>query len=319
MASTCFLNISASPFTIGKQRERAALIRTSCIEHSVPFVIVNQVGANTELIFDGGSGVFGADGEPDVLARPFAEDLIFWDTHVDSASDSRIEQERRPRHDLDDLFDALVLGIRDYYEKTGAFEQALVGLSGGIDSAVTASLAVEALGPGRVVGVSMPSRYSSEGSVSDAVDLASNLGIRLYHIPIEPAVTGFESMLAEVFSGTAPGIAEENIQARTRGTTLMALSNKFSTLLLTTGNKSEMAVGYATLYGDMNGGLAVLADVLKTQVFALAEYINERAEREVIPRSTIEKPPSAELRPDQKDSDSLPEYEVARRDPASIH
>ena len=208
------------------------------------------------------------------------------------------------------MHDALVLGIRDYYDKTPVFKKALIGLSGGIDSAVTCALAAEALGPDKVVGVTLPSKYSSGGSVSDSEALAQNYGIEFHTIPIKPAVASFETMLAPVFEGTEPGVAEENIQARTRGVTLMAISNKFGYLLLTTGNKSEMAVGYATLYGDMSGGLAVLSDVLKTYVYELAEYVNERAGRELIPQNTITKPPSAELRPDQKDSDSLPDYAV---------
>ena len=209
-----------------------------------------------------------------------------------------------------DLHDALVMGIRDYFDKTGIFSKALLGLSGGIDSAVVCALAAEALGPERVVGITMPSKFSSEGSVTDSEALARNLGIAFHEIPIGPAVDAFDAMLAPLFEGTAPGVAEENIQARARGMALMAVSNKFGYLLLATGNKSEMAVGYATLYGDMNGGLAVLADVFKQQVYALARFVNERAGREVVPESTITKPPSAELRPGQQDSDSLPPYDV---------
>src|SRR5690606_10236675 len=210
------------------------------------------------------------------------------------------------------IHDALVLGIRDYVAKTGpgVFEKALVGLSGGIDSALTCALAVEALGPERVVGVTMPSRYSSEGSVTDSEALAENLGIEFHNVSIRPAVDAFRGMLAPLFEGRPEDVTEENIQARARGVTLMAISNKFGYLLLTTGNKSEMAVGYATLYGDMSGGLAVLADVFKTEVYALARYVNARAGREVIPESTLTKPPSAELRPNQTDQDSLPPYEV---------
>ncbi|GAB5520154.1 MAG: NAD+ synthase [Rhodothermales bacterium] len=300
-----FINISASPFAHHKHTTRTRLLEEICQEHGVPFVLVNQVGANTELIFDGDSRVHAADGSRVIQAPLFEEALLFWDTNdtveaLSPRSPSRIA----------DLHDALVLGIRDYFEKTGAFKKALIGLSGGIDSAVTCGLAVEALGANRVLGVTMPSKYSSSGSVDDSVALAEAYGIEFHNIPIVPAVQAFDVMLTEAFSGTQPDVAEENIQARTRGVTLMALSNKFGHLLLTTGNKSEMSVGYATLYGDMNGGLGVLSDVFKLDVYALARYINERAGRELIPQSTIDKAPSAELRPDQKDEDSLPPYPV---------
>ncbi|MEM6337780.1 MAG: NAD(+) synthase, partial [Bacteroidota bacterium] len=205
---------------------------------------------------------------------------------------------------------ALVCGIRDYYHKTGFFDGVLLGLSGGIDSALTAALAVEALGPEHVMGITMPSKYSSSGSVDDSQALADALGIRLEHVSIRPAVDAFDHMLDTLFDGTDPGVAEENIQSRARGLTLMAVSNKFNRLLLTTGNKSEMAVGYATLYGDMSGGLAVLADVLKMDVYRISRRINEQAGRPIIPESTLTKPPSAELRPDQTDQDSLPDYAV---------
>ena len=300
-----FINISASPFYTGKHAVRNRLIAENCQEHNLPFVYVNQVGANTEIVFDGDSRVHDAAGKLLLNAPSFEEALLVWDMAA--------QGEAAPINtstDIAQLHDALVMGIRDYFEKTGAFSSALIGLSGGIDSAVTCALAVHALGADRVVGVTMPSRYSSSGSVDDSVALAEAYGITFHNIAIVPAVTAFDEMLADVFAGTPLGVAEENVQARTRGLTLMALSNKFNHLLLTTGNKSEMSVGYATLYGDMNGGLAVLADVFKMQVFALAEYINEAAGREMIPRNTITKPPSAELRPDQKDEDSLPPYPV---------
>lgn len=300
-----FINISASPFYTGKHAVRNRLIAENCKEHSLPFVYVNQVGANTEIVFDGDSRVHNAAGELVMNAPSFEEALLVWDM----AADGDVAATNTST-DIAQLHDALVMGIRDYFEKTGAFSSALVGLSGGIDSAVTCALAVHALGADRVVGVTMPSKYSSSGSVDDSVALAEAYGIAFHNIAIVPAVAAFDEMLTGVFAGTTPGVAEENIQARTRGLTLMALSNKFNHLLLTTGNKSEMSVGYATLYGDMNGGLAVLADVFKMQVFALAEYINEAAGREMIPRNTITKPPSAELRPDQKDEDSLPPYPV---------
>ncbi len=310
-----FINLSASPFYPAKHAERNRLIAENAREHNLPFVYVNQVGANTEIVFDGDSRVFDRAGEPIHTCASFEEELFVWDWEREanphgSKASSRPGSMLPTRDRIADLHDALVLGISDYVRKTGAFAKALLGLSGGIDSAVTCALAVAALGADRVVGITMPSRYSSAGSVDDSADLAAQLGIAFHHIPIVPAVRAFEEMLSDVFAGTAPGVAEENIQARTRGVTLMAVSNKFNHLLLTTGNKSEISVGYATLYGDMNGGLAVLADVFKQDVYALAEHINARAGRAVIPVSTITKPPSAELRPDQKDSDSLPPYPV---------
>ncbi|MCH7976848.1 MAG: NAD+ synthase [Bacteroidetes bacterium] len=309
-----FVNISASPFAVGKSEERTQLIQESCREHGLPFVYVNQVGANTELIFDGDSRVHAADGTILWHAKPFEEDFFVWDTESPSPWTGG-DWEGVDISPIAQIHDALVLGIRDYVEKTGpgVFEKALVGLSGGIDSAVTCALAVNALGPKRVVGVTMPSKYSSSGSVADSQTLAENLGIEFHNIAIKPAVDAFGEMLAPLFDGTEEGVTEENIQARSRAVTLMALSNKFGYLLLTTGNKSEMAVGYATLYGDMSGGIAVLSDVFKTQVYQLAEHINKQANREVIPRNTITKPPSAELKPGQLDEDSLPPYDVLDR------
>ena len=299
-----FINISASPFSMGKHAERSRLVRTAAQRYNTPFAFINQVGANTEIVFDGESCVYDGSGHCLATGQRFQEDLLVVD--LEQATP---HPEPEP-HDIGDLHDALVLGIRDYYEKTGIFDKALMGLSGGIDSAVTCALATEALGPDRVLGVTMPSEISSEGSVSDSEALAQNLGIDFMEIPIAPAVDAFDSMLADAFAGTAPGVAEENIQSRTRGLTLMALSNKFGHLLLSTGNKSEMAVGYVTLYGDTNGGVAVLSDVLKTRVYELARYINAQAGTDRIPQNTIDKPPSAELRPDQQDTDSLPPYEV---------
>lgn len=307
LGADVFLNISASPFSIGKHDRRNEVVEEICREHDIPFVLVNQVGANTEVVFDGDSRVHDARGNLIACAVSFDQHLLIWDTDAEAVPIS-IE-----RSATEQLHGALTLGIRDYFTKTGAFEKALVGLSGGIDSAVTCALAVDALGAERVVGVTMPSSYSSTGSVTDSQELARNLGIEFHHIGIESAVSAFEGMLGDMFEGTEIGIAEENIQARARGLTLMAVSNKFGHLLLSTGNKSEMSVGYATLYGDMNGGLAVLADVYKGQVYGLAEFINQRAGRDVIPRTSIEKPPSAELRPDQRDSDSLPDYDTLDR------
>ncbi len=304
LGAELFINISASPFSYGKHDVRNRLIEESCREHGLPFVFVNTVGANTEIIFDGDSRVHAADGTRLLCAPSFEEHLMLWDSNAPQTACTM-------QHDaIADLHDALAMGIHDYFHKTGAFSKALIGLSGGIDSAVTCALAANALGSDKVVGVTMPSRYSSTGSVSDSEALAENLGIEFHEIAIKPAVSAFEGMLAPAFAGTTPGVAEENIQSRTRGLTLMALSNKFNYLLLSTGNKSEMAVGYVTLYGDTNGGVAVLSDVLKTRVYELARYINRRAGREIIPENTITKPPSAELRPDQKDEDSLPPYAV---------
>ena len=303
-----FVNISASPYSVGKPEERAGIVAESAAEHGVPFVYVNTVGANTELIFDGDSRVHGPDGAELLRLSLWREDYAVWDLASQEASGGG----RRESEPIAEIHDALVLGIRDYVRKTGegVFEKALIGLSGGIDSAVTCALAAEALGPDRVMGVTMPSAYSSGGSVDDSRDLADNLGIEFHEVPIAPAVDAFHAMLAGPLAGPPRGVAEENIQARARGLTLMAISNAEGHLLLTTGNKSEMAVGYATLYGDMSGGLAVLSDVFKEQVYALARHINRRALREVIPENTITKPPSAELRPDQRDSDSLPPYDV---------
>lgn len=299
------VNLSGSPFASGRSAVRQQLMRDSCLRHSVPFVLVNQSGANTELIFDGDSRVYGADGLPRCILPLFEEAMAVWDlaqpgSPLPDAPPSRIAQ----------IHDALVLGIRDYMAKSPFFPKALLGLSGGIDSAVTAALAVEALGAERVVGVTMPSRYSSEGSVADSIALAEALGIPCHTLPIVEPVDAFSTMLQPLFEGTQVGVAEENIQSRVRGVALMALSNKFGYLLLTTGNKSEISVGYCTLYGDTNGGLGVIADVFKTDVYLLARYINERAGRDLIPQSTLTKPPSAELRPDQKDEDSLPPYDV---------
>ena len=258
-------------------------------------------------MFDGGSQVQSAAGEVLWHGALFEEDFFVWDTEAPGAPVEVPETEETA-----EVHDALVLGVRDYVRKTGAgvFEKALVGLSGGIDSAVTCALAVEALGAERVVGVTLPSAYSSGGSVSDSRQLAENLGIAFEEVSIRPAVDAFSEMLAPLFEGTDEGVAEENVQARARGVTLMAISNKFGHLLLTTGNKSEMAVGYATLYGDMSGGLAVLSDVFKTEVYRLAEHVNRRAGRDLVPRDTITKPPSAELKPGQVDQDSLPPYDV---------
>lgn len=294
------VNISASPFEVGKLAFRRGLVAGHARKHGMPFLYCAQVGGNDELVFDGYS--FAVDGRGRTLAagKGFAEDLVLVDA---DAPGRAVFPEREP---VAELHDALVLGIRDYAAKCG-FKGALVGLSGGIDSAVTCALAVAALGPEKVVGVSMPSMYSSEGSVTDAESLAKNLGVRLHSVPIKGLYDAMTGALGEVFRGTPPGLAEQNIQARLRGNILMAVSNKFGSLLLTTGNKSELAVGYCTLYGDMSGGLAVIGDVLKTDVYALARWMNR--ERPVIPQASIDKAPSAELKPGQFDQDDLPPYE----------
>ena len=296
------LNISASPWHDGKEKTRLAMLQRVARDERVPLAQVNLVGANDELIFDGHSVALNRHGEPLALGRGFAEDVLVADLDAGSPP-IKIEWPAREEK----VFSALSLGVRDYVRKCG-FKSALVGLSGGIDSALVAVLAADALGADQVLGVSMPARYSSEGSLSDAEVLAKNLGIRYEVLPIEHVFQSVEKQLAKVFAGTKPNEAEENVQSRLRGVTLMALSNKFGALVLTTGNKSEMAVGYCTLYGDMCGALAVIADVFKTDVYKIARWINR--EKIIIPEASITKPPSAELRPDQKDQDSLPEYET---------
>ncbi len=296
------INISASPWHDGKEKMRLEMLRRVARDERVPLAYVNLAGANDELIFDGNSAVLNRKGEPLAVGKPFAEEIFVADLDAD-APVKKIEWPAREQQ----LFAALSLGVRDYVHKCG-FKSAIVGLSGGIDSALVAVLAADALGADKVLGVSMPARYSSEGSLSDAEALAKNLGIRYEVLPIESAFNSVEKQLEKVFAGTKPNEAEENIQSRLRGVTLMALSNKSGALVLTTGNKSEMAVGYCTLYGDMCGALAVIADVFKTDVYKIARWVNR--EREIIPDASILKPPSAELRPNQKDQDSLPEYET---------
>ena len=337
------VNASASPFVLGKHAFRLELFAAQARRFGKPIVYVNQVGGNDELVFDGNSVVL--DGAGNVLgnAKAFEEDLLVVDLEVPAlagvalradpgghipgpasrrrsyayagerlglrADHTAGSPERYAEPELESVFRALVLGLRDYVYKTG-FKSVVLGLSGGIDSALTAALAVEAFGPDKVVGVAMPSRYSSDHSVADAKLLADNLGVTFHIVPIQGPHLAFESALADVFAGREPDVAEENMQARSRGVILMALSNKFNHLLLTTGNKSELAVGYCTLYGDMCGGLAVISDVPKTLVWELSRYYNRIKGSDVIPRGSIEKPPSAELRPNQTDQDSLPPYEV---------
>ncbi len=295
------LNISASPFHLGKPQLRLQMVQALCRKYSVPAIYLNQVGGNDSLIFDGHSFIVSAKGELLWQGQGFTEEF----TILELDDLKPIQASWLP--DMGMLEASLVLGIRDYLGKTG-FKSVVLGLSGGIDSAVTAALAAKALGSDKVLGVAMPSQYSSEGSVTDAKALADNLGLPFEVIPIKPIFDTFLNQLQPVFKDLPEGVAEENLQARSRGNLLMAISNKLGHMLLTTGNKSEMAVGYCTLYGDMCGGLAVIADLPKTWVYDLARYINR--EQELIPVSTIEKPPSAELRPDQMDQDTLPPYEI---------
>ena len=329
------VNINASPYSAGRLRERETMLATRAADAAVPILYVNLVGGQDELVFDGGSLFFDETGRVLARARQFEEDLLLVDADVRPASRRRALDPRgrsragalpevlvsdvrlgeaplpprveEPLPPVREVYEALVLGTRDYVRKNG-FSDVLVGLSGGVDSSLVATVAVDALGADHVVGILMPSRFSSAGSVTDAETLVANLGIRDFVVPIEPAHEAFLEMLAEPLSSGPPGLAEENLQARIRGTILMTVSNKRGWLVLTTGNKSETAVGYSTLYGDMAGGFSVIKDVPKTLVYALARDRNDRAGRAVIPDAVLEKPPSAELRPDQRDSDSLPDY-----------
>ncbi|QIA07292.1 NAD+ synthase [Draconibacterium halophilum] len=295
------VNLSASPFSYNQEGWRKNVLIRKAKNYGIPILYCNQVGAQTELVFDGGSVYIDSTGEIVKELKYFEEDSLVLDTK------SLGEKELQQKVDyIEKIHDALVLGIRDYFKKMG-FRQATLGLSGGIDSAVTVVLAVRALGAGNVRVLLMPSKYSSDHSVNDARELAENLGIRYDVVNIQSAVDQFEHALTPLFEGRSPDVAEENIQARARGIYMMAISNKFGHILLNTTNKSECAVGYGTLYGDMNGGIAVLGDVYKMDVFKLSRFMNK--DGEVIPENTIVKPPSAELRPDQKDTDSLPEYE----------
>jgi NAD+ synthase (glutamine-hydrolysing) len=297
------LNLSASPWHYGKDSTRQAIVRTAALRIGKPVVYVNSVGGNDELIFDGHSMVMSQRGELLCGLAPFEEDLQVYE--LDGA-DKHIDDQFQ-RDSLADIHDALALGLRDYAHKSG-FQKSLIGLSGGIDSALTAAIAAKALGPENVIGISLPSEISSEHSKDDARKLAENLGIQFETLPIAKVVDGAMETLQPMFGDMAADVTEENVQARARGLLLMAVSNKFGALLLTTGNKSEVSVGYCTLYGDMAGGLAVLSDLPKTRVYALSHWVNR--EKEIIPWNTITKAPSAELRPDQKDEDSLPPYHV---------
>jgi len=295
------LNLSASPFSLGKPAQRLTMLAKIAEAHAVPIVYCNAVGGNDQLIFDGNSLVLNAAGQCVAQLAPFREEIAVV-TIEDDVKVFPPEHQTEP----EELYDALTLGLHDYVQKCG-FRSVVLGLSGGIDSAITAALAAAALGPENVLGVALPSQFSSQHSLDDAAALARNLGIHYEVLPIQPAFGALRETLRGIFAGKEEDVTEENIQPRVRATLLMALSNKFGHLLLTTGNKSELAVGYCTIYGDMAGGLAVISDVPKTKIYELARWINR--EREIIPANTIEKPPSAELRPNQTDQDTLPPYE----------
>jgi NAD+ synthase (glutamine-hydrolysing) len=303
--TTVLLNISASPYTIDKRTLRLEMLQSLARAHRRPVVYVNQVGGNDSLVFDGSSLALNADGTVAAQARLFEEDVVLFDTTT-----GRGDVRAQPSNELEVIYLALVCGTRDYVRKCG-FRKVVMGLSGGIDSAVVACLAVAAVGHENVLGVAMPGPYSSEGSLRDARKVAENLGIDFLVLPISDIFEVYRKTLQPAFQGRPEDVAEENLQARIRGNLLMALSNKFGSLVLSTGNKSEMAVGYCTLYGDMAGGLAVISDVPKTMVYELARLINQ--EREVIPAATLAKPPSAELRANQTDQDTLPPYDVLDR------
>jgi NAD+ synthetase len=319
------VNLSASPYTLGKQPLREAMLRHLATRFNQPIVYVNQVGANDDLIFDGCSVVINRQGEVICRACAFETDLLWVEydaTTRDFVAASAIVAPIPDTNDAE-LWSALVLGVRDYARKCG-FRQVVVGLSGGVDSALVAAIAAAALGADRVLGILMPSPYSSSHSISDALQLASNLGIQTQTLAIGALMQDYDATLADLFTNTTFGIAEENIQSRIRGNLLMAISNKFGHLLLSTGNKSEMAVGYCTLYGDMNGGLAAIADVPKTRVYSICRWLNQQAQtespspflqlqpqaKEIIPTHILTKAPSAELKPGQTDQDSLPPYEI---------
>lgn len=341
------VNLNGSPYELGKLARRTRIVTDLAKRNSAYVVYVNQVGGQDELVFDGSSMVAAPDGSVLAMGPAFEESVFAVDLDTEAVAKARSANRSQPdtanfakfgplrepgisgpspstAHSspveppmfqptrLESVYKALVTGTRDYVRKTG-FQKVAIALSGGIDSTIVAAIAVDALGAENVTGVSLPSRYSSEGSVTDAEDLAKRLGITLWKLPIEPAHRGFEEMLKPVFSGTEPGTAEENTQSRVRGTTMMAIANKFNWLVLTTGNKSEMATGYATIYGDMAGAFAVIKDVPKTLVYELCDYRNEAGPGKPIPQSVIDKPPSAELRPDQLDADSLPPYEILDR------
>jgi NAD+ synthetase len=309
------VNLSASPYRVKKQRLRENMLSHTVNRYRIPIVYVNQVGGNDDLIFDGASVAFNHKGEAVFRADSFQTDLKIFD--FDETKCDLISREENTPADIAhvavtedaEIWSALVLGVKDYVRKCG-FSQVVLGLSGGIDSALVAAIVSAAVGPEKVLGVLMPSPYSSEHSVTDSLALAENLGIKTETIPIGDLMNNYDQALAKIFTNTSFGIAEENIQSRIRGNLLMAIANKYGHLLLSTGNKSEMAVGYCTLYGDMNGGLAVIADVPKMRVYSLCEWLNHQFNRQIIPTNILTKPPSAELKPGQVDQDSLPEYPI---------
>ena len=330
------ININGSPFSIGKTNRREQIVSQRIKENNIPIAYINMVGGQDELVFDGSSMIADSNGEILARGKQFSEDLVICDINIKATRENspratkaspygtpkvfvcnpnyknrkKIHSEITPKmSDINEVYQALVLGTRDYVNKCG-FNKVLVALSGGIDSSLVAAIATEALGAKNVVGISMPSKFSSSGSETDAQKLAENLGISLQRIPIEQSFKTMEQALKPQFAGTKWGTAEENIQSRIRGNLIMAMSNKFGWLVLTTGNKSEMAVGYATIYGDMAGGFAVIKDVPKMMVYELCHHLNNSSGKDLIPSSVIEKPPSAELRHNQKDSDSLPDYEI---------
>jgi NAD+ synthase (glutamine-hydrolysing) len=298
------VNLSASPYSVGKQKLRESLLSHSATRYNLPIVYVNQVGGNDDLIFDGDSVAFNRQGQVIYRAQAFTSSLELIEFNQDLLP---AVIHPLPVDEDEEIYRALVLGVRDYVQKCG-FKRVIFGLSGGIDSSLVAAIASDALGKENVLAVMMPSPYSSDHSISDAVALVNNLGIKSEKLAIKEIMTAYDQLLERLFAGTDFGIAEENLQSRIRGNLLMALSNKFGHLLLSTGNKSEMAVGYCTLYGDMNGGLAVIADVPKTRVYSLCRWLNRHGE--IIPLNVINKAPSAELKPNQKDQDSLPPYEI---------
>lgn len=301
------VNLSASPYTVSKQKLREAMLSHSAKHYNIPIIYANQIGGNDDLIFDGYSVAFNREGTLICRAKSFKSDLVILEFDREKQDFPLASIVELPEIEEIEIWSALVLGVKDYAKKCG-FNQVILGLSGGIDSSLVAAIAAEAIGKENVLGVLMPSPYSSEHSISDAEKLVQNLGIQSYQIPIAEVMNSYEQLLDPIFTGTGFGIAEENLQSRIRGTFLMAIANKFGYLLLSTGNKSEMAVGYCTLYGDMNGGLAVIADVPKTRVYSLCHWLNR--DREIIPQNVLTKPPSAELKPGQLDQDSLPPYEI---------
>jgi len=318
------VNLSASPYSAGKQRVRESMLRHSATRYQKPIVYANQVGGNDDLVFDGNSVAFNRVGEVVCRARPFETDLVIWEFDEKAQDFLPATIAPAPATTDEEIWSALVLGVRDYTHKCG-FTKVVIGLSGGIDSSLVAAIATEALGAENVLGVLMPSPHSSDHSIKDAQALADNLDIKTHILPIGELMQGYDRTLEPLFAGTESGLAEENIQARIRGNLLMAISNKFGYLLLSTGNKSEMAVGYCTLYGDMSGGLAVIADVPKTRVYSLCQWLNsdlaphsfhnlksksQNPKFQIIPVNVLTKPPSAELKPGQVDQDSLPSYDI---------